>query len=424
MSVTHGDFWAVSAALDGSLSNGGAGATPIPQQNYVRWPAVALGLFTGSSSLAGVPILQELLGSVSVATTAFAAAGAARVTLGRGSLPPPLSIGPLYLLLFFLFVPIAWAAGSPYGQQKSFGVLIGLTVSMVATVVILRSRPALWSWIWTVIAVNGVAVALTLPSALASQGLRIGVAGQTNPIVAGRAAGLFICLLLGAVVLRSRRTSYVAAGGAVGLAMPVLLASGSQGPVVATVIGLGGLTLLSKPVATSRPTREARRAMVVVGLFSGAGSALYSAARRLSAHQLHSLLEPLSGQETRAGYFAAAFEGGFTRPWGHGWGKFGRMVDGYDSAVYPHNLLLELWVEAGWVPTFLMTALLLVVAVRLTTIRQPEAVIVAVLLIFAVVNAMVSGDVLGNRLVFIGLALAWSRSWTRESTPGRLVTRP
>lgn len=101
-------------------------------------------------------------------------------------------------------------------------------------------------------------------------------------------------------------------------------------------------------------------------------------------------------------------------PIGVGWGGFRQLLDSSAVAVnpaivYPHNMIIEVFVEGGWIPGVVITAILVYSAVRaLTLARSPWSVAFAALLVFSICNAMVSGDVNSARLmwVLLGLSLA------------------
>lgn len=116
-------------------------------------------------------------------------------------------------------------------------------------------------------------------------------------------------------------------------------------------------------------------------------------------------------------------------PWGIGWGEFPHL-SAKASAVnlYPHNLIIEVLVEAGWLAGVALLATLVLAAWKLW--RSADSLVLVVmggLLAFTVVNAMISGDINSNRLMWmmIGFGLMQTRlrqlSFTAKTRPANKV---
>ncbi|MGP5124091.1 O-antigen ligase family protein [Glutamicibacter ardleyensis] len=130
-----------------------------------------------------------------------------------------------------------------------------------------------------------------------------------------------------------------------------------------------------------------------------------------------------------------------SKPLGIGWGNLSDYISFPNQAIqgrlYSHNILLETAVEGGWI-AFLAFVTLLFVAVinqcRAISIGITGAPLIFSMLIYLAINAMVSSDIVGNRLLwlFIGLSLlpninhskrvfsaAIPESYSREPSSGR-----
>src|SRR5207248_4239521 len=84
----------------------------------------------------------------------------------------------------------------------------------------------------------------------------------------------------------------------------------------------------------------------------------------------------------------------------------GNTRDG-ETDYWPHNLLLEITLEAGWLTGLYVVVLLLIGLCRAySRASSPETRAVFALLFFYIVNAMVSYDVNDNKLLFTFIALA------------------
>lgn len=125
---------------------------------------------------------------------------------------------------------------------------------------------------------------------------------------------------------------------------------------------------------------------------------------------------------TRLSLYQAALDLWAKSPiWGNGTGQFGIAVLGQDVRNYPHNIILELGAENGLIGV-LIFVLLIVVAfskgfISLYNGRGIAKTVARYLIVaccFTLFNAMVSGDINDNRMLFSWLALmaALSTSFT------------
>lgn len=88
---------------------------------------------------------------------------------------------------------------------------------------------------------------------------------------------------------------------------------------------------------------------------------------------------------------------------GYGIGSFGIMSNGVDVKDYPHNIILELFFELGFVG-LLLFVLFFVSALYKSNFRSDTG-ITSVILIFLVLNAMKSSSLVDHRLLFFILAI-------------------
>jgi len=125
-------------------------------------------------------------------------------------------------------------------------------------------------------------------------------------------------------------------------------------------------------------------------------------------------------------YRAALALWGESPIWGKGSGQFGLVVAGEDIRSYPHNIVLELGAETGIIGVFIfviMVGVAFVEGLRGVYSNNGLSKTVAryslVISCFALLNAMVSGDINDNRVLFTTLALlALTPRLQRELTPG------
>jgi len=111
-------------------------------------------------------------------------------------------------------------------------------------------------------------------------------------------------------------------------------------------------------------------------------------------------------------------------PWGLGWGGFATFVDPEHGVArqYPHNLLAEVTLEAGWLcGATTLVVLAAALAAAWSGTAAPGGRLVFAGLGFHLCNALVSGDLNDNRplFLFIGCALMFGRlSWSADPGPG------
>ncbi|NLA25469.1 MAG: O-antigen ligase family protein [Bacteroidales bacterium] len=101
---------------------------------------------------------------------------------------------------------------------------------------------------------------------------------------------------------------------------------------------------------------------------------------------------------------------------GYGIGSFGVLYDGKDSRNYPHNILLEIWVEAGLIGLMLFLTFLIIVFTK--NIRGINYIHILVL-IFILLNALKSNSYIDIRVYFAVFGMFMlssnSRFFTKES---------
>ena len=279
---------------------------------------------------------------------------------------------------------------SSYGRSKLLG-LYALTLfailvaGAIITTRIRRSMMARALFFISFAATVPLAISLVLdPQELG----RIAYAGG-NPIPIGRLSGY--ALLYGLVsLLLSRRLAWLAVVVPSAL---VLAGSGSRAPVLAVVLA-ATVALYGR---ASNKSRGIRRATAVVVLLAVAISASYAFAPTLSRDRLQSVGR--SG-ELRTSFAQRSLDLAAAHPLGIGWGDFASK-SGSDQAEYPHNIVLELVVEAGWFAGIAFVALLFTAFRRSWRSRLSEPLLLASVL-FWFVNSLFSADINGNRA-----ALAW-----------------
>ncbi|BAK37452.1 hypothetical protein MLP_44380 [Microlunatus phosphovorus NM-1] len=244
---------------------------------------------------------------------------------------------------------------------------------------------------------------------------------ELNPIGIGRVCALVPIISVGWLLL-GRTRSLLRSGlhvAALLLALSAAVATGSRGPLVAAIAGVGVIALVAMRHRGSRVW-----AIILVGGIVVSVSYVVEHLPRFPGLQRLELASD-SGRVDLIQQSLAAF---MTHPMGVGWGNLGQYVVGFSRpdryTFYPHNILIEMAVEGGVlaISGFLLLLITAFIRVLRSTARAidrrladcedgPEDLIapalVLALLTASVVNAQFSSDIVGNRLlwVMIGLAL-------------------
>jgi len=263
------------------------------------------------------------------------------------SLAPALTVlVPLYFAASFL-----WAADLDLALAKALEVVL-LAVAVICIFPFLKAKrmPVVRHWFW--IALVAIACVMCGMGIFTVDSSRMSILGG-GPNTFGRNMGL---LFLGALYFQ-RRNSYTSAWlwyPLMTLSLIMVVLSGSRGALLATSVGGFAYLLIDRGTRT--------RNIVVIGCFAVLLNVVLGTTdigvlaremfeRRIVTQTLEQ--QNTSGREDR---FSAALELGQEHPW------FGQGLAGFTILLgynYPHNIVLELFCEAGLVGVFLFTLLLL-----------------------------------------------------------------
>ncbi|MEV4816300.1 O-antigen ligase family protein [Micromonospora tulbaghiae] len=310
---------------------------------------------------------------------------------------------------------------SEYGQQKFF-LLVTLTMAAALAVAVLRG-PRDVEMFAVVFVVSGLVLAVAALTGDSEGGRASGFG--SNPIWLARAVGAALVALTW-LYLRRRLSAWPAALlGAILLLG--LIATGSRGPLLATVVAMFFLVLAGLRLKI----RQIRREWVGLTLM-GALVLVVAALPSLLPPRVYALVvdpsEELFGS-ARAGMREATTPIIAENPGGIGYGNWGDY-SGMAVYRYPHNLWLELPAEAGWLVGGVFVLAVLAVAFGLWVVsrREPAAGLVLGLLAFYAVAVSTSGDINGDRPLFVVLALgvlllAGARARAAGGRPGAVGAR-
>ncbi len=348
-------------------------------------------------------------------------AGFCALTLWRQRRIPQ---GSVAMLAVFL----AMAAGlrwpqefADYETQKEIRLFSLTALSAFAPFVLLQGEDERRIFLYA-IALLGVVMSAcaAIEVAIVGSSSRLGIF-NTNPILLARASGFAVIVLF--LLYWQRHINVWVFLPLASLALLGLLASGSRGPLVALLATIIGTLPLCVSIARERVWSRGAVLLSIAGL---AVAILYlrSGYTRLSERFLRLLTGQWGNTEvSRWAVWRETSELIVGSPLGVGWGRLSESVQVYNDGIllrHPHNIVLEIAVEAGWPAAVIFSVLVagtLAVGFRRAFDATPAAGgrnnSVDGLLLFSapaywLLCALFSGDVNDNRpfWAMLGMALA------------------
>lgn len=291
---------------------------------------------------------------------------------------------------------------NPYGVTKlvAFGVSILLLCAPAALRYPTINAQLIIRTVLLVSVVSSIFLLMIGKPDIAGRSTLLGI----NPISTGRVAGIGVVIaLVYLIAVAKKRSSTLIL--LVIVAVPSTIATfltGSRGPLVAIIAAV----IISLFAGWRRNPKKSFFALLV---FLGLG--IYLNSLSFDNSDIRIISTDSSGRDI---LFTAAFESILKNPVGLGWGNFHEILPGEKEVstyiLYPHNIFLEVGVEGGWLALVIFT-FLVVASLRNAFKRaqsgNPIAMFMLSMLVFALVNACFSSDLVGNRLMwlFMGLCL-------------------
>ena len=323
-------------------------------------------------------------------------------------------------------IPLLWTVWTDFAVEKASRMFTLTLLACAAPLLILRDRMDARLLLRTLTVIGLLMAADALFSLWRDTGTwkeesRLTAMGS-NTIALGRAAGI---ALIGILVSHGRRRWLTLAGKALAILVlvPVIFASGSRGPLIAIIVTMALFFLLFN----ARTLKQWLVMLLTVGIIALALVVGSMVAPQGSRERIEQSANADPTEDTRENAsFAARYQAvklSLKRiartPLGLGWGGFAGISQEL-GVTYPHNLIVETFVEGGWVCGVLLCGTLVLLfrkAVKLA--RRSGSVTdrwVFLLAVFMFINSLMSGDINDNRLLFALLALA---SILEEMEPGR-----
>lgn len=345
------------------------------------------------------------------------------VDLIRRRLIVPGGVWPVLALWAAFLTGLLCPAGTPYSADKPLRLFTLTLLSAIAPVFLLgtRLRQGLWLGTLVLAGLTVMILAVVSPDSVVTASDRLAAAGS-NTIAAGRSFGVALVILC--VLAAVRVVPWPLALPGIALFGWGTVYAGSRGPLLAALVALVVVATLLAADGWKRAQRllgvpvVLGAGLALLGWFEGNSFAFQRATGLLGADDLSA--------RARLSFYQESLRLIPEHPLGVGWGNFVlSLPHEYQVAfsgirLYPHNVVLEVAVEAGWLAAAGLLAFMILGIRRL--IRACDRRIgapCAGVAVFFTVNAMVSGDVNDNRAMFAAISLGWAVAGGTSAAAGR-----
>ncbi|MBS1752099.1 MAG: O-antigen ligase family protein [Bacteroidetes bacterium] len=222
-----------------------------------------------------------------------------------------------------------------------------------------------------------------------------GMNSGLNPIWSARYLGYIFLLLL--LIVREKPHNLLLYGYMLALFLYIVTA-GSKGPVIAL---FGGCLVFFANEKTSVNIKTIFYIVLVIALLILMLNAIDFFSSQFFIDRFSS--KTTSGEE-REGLMDVAFHyfGAFSFLFGTGTGNFGYLIYHRDVREYPHNIVVELYIENGIFAIIILVLMYVSVLKNFRMIfKSTKLRMLFAMFIYFGMNSMFSGDLLGNEYFFI-----------------------
>jgi hypothetical protein len=310
--------------------------------------------------------------------------------------------GQVLLLVPMVLMVLRGVLGgaSDYGEEKAMRFCTLTLLALVGSNVLLADKQGIERFLAGIV-VLGCFLCIDSISqhTITSEG-RLTAHGS-NPISLARIGAFTLAFGWVRLHLARQAAMKLLAIGILGLGCWCLIATGSRGPVVSTVMSMSVISIV-----TTRWHGRSPIGLSTVMLLGGLAALVLSLAAipQLPLQRFALLFSDDKGTSIllRAMLMAAAFNLMLANPLGLGVGGFARHA--VLDLKYPHNLFLEVGSELGWIPLICLMILMVWSFKAMYDILTAEyswtALFLGVVVLSASMNAMVTGDLNDNRMLF------------------------
>jgi len=320
---------------------------------------------------------------------------------------------PLALALFVVMsVSLMFTTWTPYAVEKVSRFYTLTLIAFLAPVFLVRDLEEARR-LFNSLCIVGLAItldaSLTLFGSLGTTNAAFRLnTGGASTISLARIAGTAGVWLIVSTLQGSTRQLLTTSIGVAAITI-AMLGNGSRGPLLAIVLSLCAAMILFYRADERAIGRGIGIAVIIVfSVVIGFAIAPSQSRQRISSF----LSDPTGANEEdsqsveiRKDASGIALVEIGKSPLGLGWGGFDALSIAHNApVVYPHNLLLEVFVETGWLSGLFLCGLLAYAFYRAALLgvltQRTEANALFTLLLFSFINSLVSGDLNDNRILF------------------------
>jgi O-antigen ligase len=348
------------------------------------------------------------------------------VSLSRAAL---IAVGTFCLFCLYYSATILWSPSSEYALFKITRLLTVIPLLFIASVVLATDPDGEQRIARIFKYIIGLAVLIAIVTFYArgfdhSVSRLIGV----NYLLYSRVLGAgVLASVLFAMNADTRRKTFLFGSTTVILVTAMLL-TGGRGPLVAAVVSSFGIVAIQYYQAGW--SLDWRSAVVGAGasILGLAALAVVIGARTVERFVGLFTLQDESAS-TRLDLYWIAIESWIREPlFGHGIGAYSIVGDVGRHPYWPHNIVLEIGVEAGFIGVALLAIPFAIALWQFVTFRDnvnSSGLLAIAFVGYMCINASLTGDISGNRALFVAIAMLFvvDRSLPVEIAVKRLIIR-
>lgn len=317
------------------------------------------------------------------------------------------------LFLLYAAITMLWSSSSQYAAFKFIRLAVMCTLLVVVPTVLFPDERRMYNFFkFSIYASVLVAVVIIYGYFSPDYARPFQLFGSASHIRPGRIIGYGIVVTAFYTVSARRRPRRYVYLLMLGVLLAGITVSESRGPLVAAVLSVGLVLFLTYYVTRDRKDRAYQ--LVLASIAAVVALFVLHVSFAVTVPNLDRIIPILQGDLDPSSRHRLEFYRQAVAMWvqdpvfGKGLGSFAVEYFGADTQGYPHNIVLEILFELGLVGLVLFGA---VVAVALRPLAanhgdHPIAILLFCVLVYALLNASVSKDLQGNRLVFAVIGLS------------------
>jgi hypothetical protein len=329
---------------------------------------------------------------------------------------------PVFGLIAAALLLAAFAESAPnlndYISNKPTNVVLSLLFCTLMPLLLLRKSQHTQFFLNLLCCYSLIIAIAALPrlSTLMVEAGRLSLSEESNPIYVARAVGIPILWLMLLYLWKRISLWPLLLGG--GLCLVVLLATGSRGPILTVILTLVIVVFRAVPFRDRRTNFVLWASVVSLFVVSIAYNTISTAITKQIFERGGDFL---SGRQI---LYEVAIDAITQYPAGIGLGGFSTLAS-IPGARYPHNLLMEITVELGWLAGLFSVGVLVYIWQFYEKVFRTNIEIAGVyaLFLYSLLNSMFSGDLSSAKEVYITISLgliglATMKNFTKDRSQG------